>query len=259
MPEDPVIPLSCHLDFSHRLSVATRRRTVLVAAHLIGNPVLRHANALLTDIETGQPLARHLSPMKNQRSAFKRAQQSGKWTDYRKFMDHLLNKWHFRHFHCGGGSVLAFMHFCEHTSVARLLDLMPHNGNWHIEKRLVEIAVRNWPDGGIARSFGEGISHLTEEDLFEARKQGLNMEVNVDGTYYLPARGGLMSDGSGHGGPMLAPYLIVGRRFEPGKPSARWVESPCTLTLGVDPDDPREPHVLAAGQAGVLVSGLRDL
>ena len=258
MNQNPVVPLACHLDLSRRLFVPVRRRAVLVAAHLPGHPFLHLADALLADISAGRPLAGHLSPMKNQRRAFKRANRNGRWTDYRRFMDHLLNKWQFRHFHCGGGSVLAFVHFCERTAVARLLDLVPHDGSWLVEKRLVGIAVRNWPDGGIARDFGQGSSRMTEEDLFAARRQGLNMEVHVDGTYYLPAQGGLMSDGSGHAGPMLAPYFIMGRRFEPREPPTPWVESPRSLILGVDPDDPRTPHILAAGQMGVLVSGLRD-
>jgi hypothetical protein len=68
-----------------------------------------------------------------------------------------------------------------------------------------------------------------------------------------------MSDGSGHAGPMLAPYFIMGRRFKPGESPVPWIDSPRSLVLGVDPDDPRPPHELAAGQMGVLVSGMRDL
>ncbi len=102
MNQNPVVPLACHLDFARRISVPVRRRTILVAAHLPGHPSLHLADALLADISAGRPLAGHLSPMKNQRRVFKRANRNGKWTDYRPVMDHLLNKWPFRHFHCGG-------------------------------------------------------------------------------------------------------------------------------------------------------------
>ncbi len=172
-------------------------------------------------------------------------------------MDHLLNKWGFRHFHCGGGSVLAFVHLHEGTGVARVLDLLPHDGDWYIEKRLVGIAVRNWPDADIALGFGTGPSSMTEADLFAARRQGLNMTVNIAGTYYLPAQGGLMSDGSAYGGLLLAPFYISGQRYVPGKRTERWLDSPHSLVLGLDPEDPRTTWEMAAAQAGMLMARRR--
>ena len=255
MSNRPNHPIAYHLDFARRSTVPVRPRRVLLAEHLQGQELLRFADALIKDMRSGAPLNKHLSPLKNQRSAFKRSHRKQDWLDYKRFMDHLFNKWGFRHFHCGGGSVLVFVHLCERTDVARVLDLVPHNGSWLIEKHLVEIAVRNWPEADIATSFGMGSSKMTEADFLAARKQGLNMTVNVDGIYYLPARGALMSDGSGHGGMLLAPYFVTGRRFEPGKEPPFKLDSPNSLVLGLDPDDLREPGIMAAGQMGLLTAG----
>lgn len=254
MTKNPVVPFACHVDFVHRISVPMRRRTVILAEHLIGHPFLPLAEILIADMKAGRHLAIHLSPMKNQRKAFKRAHRKDDWVDYKRMMDHLLNKWGFRHFHCGRGSILVFVHLCEETGIARVLDLISHNGDWLIEKRLVSVAVRNWPDSGITRSFGEGPTSMTEEDLLAARKQGLNMTVNVNGTYYLPARGGLMSDGSGYGGLAFAPFLICCQRYERHKKPSVWLDSPTSLVLGLDPEDPRLPWEVAAGQTGLLAS-----
>ena len=99
---------------------------------------------------------------------------------------------------------------------------------------------------------------MTEADLFAARRQGLNMTVNVDGTYYLPAAGALMSDGSAYGGRILAPCFLSGQRYEPGKEAAAWLDSPHFLVVGLDPEDPRPHWELAAAQMGMLASGTRS-
>lgn len=257
MAESAAVPLVCQLDFIRRSSVFVRQRNVFVAEHLVIHPSLPLAEPLLADIRDGRPLERHLSPMKNQRATFKRAHKKGTWIHYRRMMDHLFNKWGFRHFHCGEGSWLVFVHICDVEGVARVIDLVPHNGDWLIEKRLVEIVVRNWAAANITRSFGEGPSSMTEADLFAARKQGLNMTVNVDGTYYLPARGGLMSDGSAYVEGLLAPIAICGRRYEASKKPEVWLDSPHSLVLGLDPDDPRPAWLMAAEQAGFLASRRR--
>ena len=259
MTESATVPFVCHLDFVRRSSLPARRWTVLIAGHLAGHPSLPLAEPLLADMRDGRSLARHLPPLKNQKHAYKRAHRKGTWRDYRRMMDHLHNKWSFRHFHCGGGSVLAFVHLHGGTGIARVLDLVPHDGDWLLEKRLVETVVRNWPDADIARGFGEGPYSMTEADLFAARKQGLNMTVNVDGTYYLPAGGALMSDGSSYGGRLMASYYISGQRYVPGKPPAAWLDSPHSLVVGLDPEDPRPHWALAAAQAGLIASGTRSV
>ncbi len=170
---------------------------------------------------------------------------------------HLLNKWGFRHFHCAGGSRLVFVHLCGLSSKARVLDLLPYDGDFFVEKRLLETAVRNWPDAGVARRCRDGWSRLTEGDLFAARKQGLNMEVNVDGAFYLPQRTGLMSDGTGYLGGLVAPIGFLARRYDPAIMPGDWIESPQMLVVGLDPDDPRPPWEVAAEQAGTLAGQRR--
>lgn len=257
MTAGPLALLISQYDFQRRASTPGRCWSVLLAEHVEKQPSVALVDRFLADMRAGRPLDSHLSPMKVQRAAFKRAHKKQDWAIYRKFMDHLLNKWGFRHFHCDGGAMLVFVHFCERTGIARVIDLVPHDGNWRIEKRLVEIVVRNWPNAGIAAEFGRGGSRLTEEDLLLARKQGLNMTVNVDGAYYLPAQRALMSDGTSYELGLLAPIMIFGRRFDPMQPTNTWIQSPTSLVLGVDPDDPRSPTLIAAGQAGLLAASGR--
>ena len=255
-------PLNAHayqIDYIRRSWVPSRPWSVALAEHLIGHPSLSLAHALVRDMQAGRPLNVHLSPMQRQRSAFKRAHKKDNWVSYKRMMDHLLNKWGFRHFHCDHGAMLVFVYLCEETGTARIIDLVPHDGNWFIEKRLVEIVVRSWPDSGIARDFGRGPSSMTEEDYFAARKQGLNMTVNIDGTYYLPGHGALMSDGSAYGGPAFARIMVVGKRYERSQNSTAWLDSPVSLALGLDPEDARTPWQMAAAQAGMMASAFRPV
>ena len=241
-----------------RTSIPACRWHVVVARHLPGHRQFHLADALLADLRLGRSPDRHLSPMKQQKAAFKRAHRRENWTDYRRFMDHLLNKWGFYHFHCAGGSMLVFVHFSPLTGIARVLELVRHDDNWCIERHLVEIAVGNWPDGNIAWRFGHGSSRLTEEDLFKARKQGLNMVVHVDGNYYIPARRALMSDGSGYIPGILAPIAVFALRYQPEGDRAPAITSPHSLVLGLDPDDPRSPWEAAAEHAGMLTNPVWD-
>lgn len=247
---------ACRADLARRSTVPLLRWRVFLADHL-GDEGLAGARDLIAAMETGRDLAGHLSPMKKQRAAFKRAHRKGDWVIYRRVLDHLLNKWGFRHFHCAGGSKLVFAHLCVMSGEARVLDVIPHNGNFFIERHLVEIAVRNWPEAGIARRCWEGPSKMTEADLFAARRQGLNMEVNVDGAFYLPQRTGLMSDGTGHLGGLVAPIMFSARRFDPKAKPGDWIESPLILVVGLDPDDPRPPWEMAGEQAGILAGQRR--
>ena len=170
-------------------------------------------------------------------------------------MDFVLNKWGFFHFHCKQRGLLVFVFFREASDDAYVLDLVPHNGNWSIERHLVEVVVRNWPDAGIVRQCGQGKSNLSEDELRLARVQGLNLPVEVSGVFYLPANGGLMSDGSGFVNlGDLKPIVVTGRRYSNTDALLR---DPRFMNVGLDPDDPRPPWVVAAAEAGALAAARR--
>jgi hypothetical protein len=193
--------------------------------------------------------------MKSQRAAFKRAHNKGDWSLYRRQMDHLLNKWGIYHFHCNASKALVFVHFADHHPDARIVEIMPHDGNWRIERRLIEVIVNNWPDAGIVIPFGAGVSTMSEGDLLLARKQGLNMPIEVGGIFYLPAAGGIMSDGTGFSnlGPVV-PIVYTARKFSGADDPDPFEGHPQIVVVGVDPNDPRPAYEVGAAYAGAMAS-----
>lgn len=225
---------------------------VCLASHLKGQKCIQDAEPLLQALQTGGGLLPHLSPMKSAKTAFKRATSNGDWSRYVRLMDQILNKWGIYHFHLSGGGTLLFVHLCRQTATARVIDSQKHSDGWCLERRLIKIIIEEWPDAEIVRVVGYGLSELSEEDHLVARRRGLNMPVEVNGTFYLPANRALMTDGSGYDlldGPI--PICIFGKMFNEEE-IASSVGSPQMLAIGVEPDSMLPPWVVAAGEAGRL-------
>jgi hypothetical protein len=94
--------------------------------------------------------------------------------------------------------MLVFVYLCARTSTAYVIDIRGHDRNWRVERHLIGIVADNWPDVGIISEVGRGSSKLSEADLLAARREGLNMSVEVSGRFYLPSTRGLMTDGTGY-------------------------------------------------------------
>lgn len=248
-----------HRDFVGRIPFAIGPLTVRLAAHLEQDPLLVHAEPILSVLSKGQDFSSHVSPMKAVRAAFKKATRNGDWSRYSRMMDLLLNKWGVFHFHADNSRKLVFVYLCARSSTAYLVDIRGHDGNWKLERHLISIIAENWPDAGILREVARGSSCLTEADLLEARRRGLNMPIEVHGRFYLPSSRGLMMDGSGydsHTG--IVPVVVTAKRFDPTSTDEEAVKSPQVMMVGVDPDDPRPPWIVGAAEAGALAAQRRE-
>lgn len=246
-------------DFAKRTPMLSGPMTVLVASHLGHQDGFSVAAPLLHALRIGGDLTPHISPMKEAKRQFKKAAQGGDWSRYMAKVDQILNKWGIYHFHLNGGAHLLFVHLCQLTATARVLELASHSAGFAIERRLVQVVVENWPDAGLVRIAGQGSSEMSEDDLLNARKQGVNMPVEVSGTFYLPADRALMSDGSGYellNGP--TPIFVVGERFGAKRPAGR-VRHPQMYVAGVEPGDPRSPQMIAAAEMGRIAVRRREL
>jgi hypothetical protein len=226
-----------------------------IASHLEGHSMLSLAEPVLASLQEGDDMSLHVSPMARAKEAFKKATRNGDWSRYARLMDLILNKWGIFHFHADSDRILVFSYICLITRTAFVIDICHHDKNWKIEQRLVEIIVKNWPSKGIVREVGEGRAPLSEIELFEARKRGINMAVGVGGKSYLPASRGLMMDGSGYDSLTgILPVVYMAKRVDPAAPANEVVKSPHFMMVGVDPDDPRPPWVIAAEQAGRMAA-----
>ncbi len=119
-------------------------------------------------------------------------------------LDLLLNDWGIHHLHLSNvvepdgfvqrGGLLLFAIFRDRA--AFLLDVLPH-GVW-TEDRLVEIAVRNWPN---ERLFAQlNVLGLSErygaDDKKKLRAVGINSPIVVDNKVYVPVLGGMSTAGT---------------------------------------------------------------
>ena len=240
-------------DFARRHPTLNRPMSVQIAKHLIDDPRLSTVIPILTALHNGTDLAPHLSPMKAAKKAFRRATAGGTWSAYVRLIDLVLNKWGIHHFHAAGGSLLVFSHLDHDSAIARIIDLVPHNGDWMLERRLVGIVVDNWPGAGIVEAVGEGRSGLTEADLLETRKGGVNAPVEVAGNFYMPSSRALMTDGSGYDFSDNMPIVCTGKRIKPSE-SEPINGHPQMLMIGVDPEDPTPPWEAAAAEMGRLLA-----
>jgi len=243
-------------DFARRHPVLNGPMCVQIAKHLINDPRLNTVIPILTALRNGTDLTPHLSPMKAAKRAFRRAAASGTWSAYVRLIDLILNKWGIHHFHASDGGLLVFTHLDRDSAIARVIDLIPHDGDWTLERRLISIVVNNWPGAGIVEAVGEGQSGLTEADLLETRTRGVNVSVEVSGTFYMPSNRALMTDGSGYDFSDNMPIICTGKRIKPSecKPTSR---HPQMLMVGIDPGNPTSPWEAAAAEMGRLLSKQR--
>jgi hypothetical protein len=231
---------------------------VHLAAGLDVHPDFSKAEDILTSLREGGDMSHCVSPMRAAKKAFQEATGSGDWSRYQRMMDLLLNKWGIYHFHTDGSRLLVFVYIAN--SEAFVLDILPHDKNWKIERRLVEIVVRNWSNQDIVVAVGTGNSLLSEEVLLTERKRGTNMRVEVDGTFYMPRSYGLMMDGSGYDALTgIHPVAVMAKRLgedEPGEPAVR---NPHMMMVGIDPDDPHPPWAIAAEHAAMMAAHRRRI
>ena len=225
--------------------------SVQLAKHLINEPRLNTVIPILASLNKGTDLTPHLSPMKGARAAFRRARAGGTWSAYIRLVDLVLNKWGIHHFHAAGSGLLIFSHLDHASAVARIIDFMPHDGDWKLERRLIAIVVDNWPEAGIVEAVRGGQSRLTEANLLENRKRGVNVPVEVSGTYYMPSSRALMMDGSGYDFSDDMPIVCMGKRIKPNENEPTSGNSQM-LMVGVDPGDPRSPWEAATAEMGRL-------
>ena len=198
-------------------------------------------------------MSAHVSPMAQAKDAFRKANKNGDWSRYARLMDLLLNKWGIFHFHADSDRVLVFAYICQRTKSAYIIDLRRHDKDWKAEQHLVGIVVANWPDKEIVREIGEGHSPLTEAELLEARKAGINMAVGVAGKSYLPASRGLMMDGSGYDTLTgISPVVFLAKSTNSDRSADEKAKSPHFMMFGTDPDDPRPSWVIVAEQAAMM-------
>jgi hypothetical protein len=230
---------------------------VRIAKHLINDSRLKTVMPILAALHNGAALDPYLSPMKAAKKAFRRAVGRGTWSDYRRLMDLVLNKWGIHHFHAANGSLLMFCYLDYNLEIAYIIDLIPHDGEWKLEKRLIGIVVENWSEEGIVEAIRDRRQPgLSEADLLEARKRGLNAPVEVEGAFYMPSSRALMTDGSGYdfsNNMAVVPIVCVGKRISlsdrdpsPGHPQI--------LMVGVDPGDPTPPWLAAAAEMARLAA-----
>jgi hypothetical protein len=242
-------------DMAGRIPSSGMRLALRIASHLEGHSMLSLAEPVLASLQEGGDMSVHVSPMARAKDAFKKATRNGDWSRYARLMDLVLNKWGIFHFHADSDSILVFSYICLITRTAFVIDICHHDKNWKIEQRLIDIIVRNWPNDAIVREVGEGRAPLSEAELLEARKLGINMAVGVGGKSYLPASRGLMMDGGGYDSLTgILPVVYMAKRVDPAAPANEVVKSPHFMMVGVDPDDPRPPWVIAAEQAGRIAA-----
>jgi len=232
--------------------------TLCIASHLEGQSMLPLAEPVFATLRDGGDVSLHVSPMAQAKDVFKKATRNGDWSRYARLMDLLLNKWGIFHFHANSNRMLVFSYICLMRRVAFIIDIRQHDKNWKIEQRLIEIIVKNWPTAGIVREIGEGRAPLSETELLDARKRGINMAVGVGGKSYLPASRGLMMDGSAYDSLTgISPVVFVAKRVVPALPVDEATRSPHIMMVGVDPDDPRPPWEIAAEQGGRMAAQRR--
>lgn len=129
---------------------------------------------------------------------------------HRRDLDLLLNEWNIHHLHLpnildADGftrrdptldlDLLLFAIFRDEK--AYLLDVLPH-GEW-TNDRLVEVAVRNWPDARLFVPINGilGVSQAyTQNDRRQLRAAGITTPVHVDGKVFITLTGGLTLAGT---------------------------------------------------------------
>ncbi len=197
--------------------------------------------------------------MKGRKRAYRKACGSGNWSRYKNMMDHILNKWCIYHFHSNGGKELVFVCLPSWSDESFIIDIAPHEKDWGVERRLVEIIVKNWPEVGIAIPLTPGKSTMTEEEHFRARKCGVNMPVEVSGHFYVSS-GGLMSDGSAlEDVAGRSPVFVIGAKHDPDANSTTGhLDDSRFMLVGVDKGDPTPPWMAAAGHVGMLARIRRE-
>jgi hypothetical protein len=172
-------------------------REVLFSEELLRNPLSEtyseNLAALCDKIKSGTDLSPHLSS--KIAVGYKPQDQSKKKNlNARKDLDMLLNDWGVHHLHLSQtmepngfatrSANLLFAIFMPER--AYLLDILPH-GAWGDEK-LVQIAVRNWPNDELfldLKGVLPGQSSEPEKEHVKIRAAGLSKTVKVDDTLYM--------------------------------------------------------------------------
>jgi hypothetical protein len=249
-----------HRDFVGRIPSLIGPMQLCLADHLPAHPFLSQAEPIFEALREGQDLSPHVSPMKAAKTAFKKATRNGDWSKYIKMMDFLLNKWGVWHFHINASRRLVFVYICNHSRKAYVIDIRDHDRNWKIERHLIGILATNWPDSRALRKVGSGLSSLTEEDLHEAQKRGLNIPIEVSGEFYLPNFRGLMTDGSRYDGLSgIHPIAVTAKKFDQNTPNSKSIANPQIMMIGIDPAEMRPPWEVASAEMGALAAQRREI
>jgi hypothetical protein len=198
--------LIIYFNWLHRL-IDARPRQVHLSDVLAAHPLWtsgKHAGALAelrTKIESGDALTPHLS--KGIQVGFQERNRPKK-LQRRLDMDLLLNDWGIHHLHLSS-SIEADGFVARddplllgvfHADDAYLIDIIEHGG-WS-RQSIMETAIRNWPDAGIAYEM-KGVLGLSRSIDETGRKQlrnaGINALLEIDGKAYM-TREGLSSAGT---------------------------------------------------------------
>ena len=150
--------------------------------------------ALVSKIETGEDLTRHLS--KKAAIAHTPGGDS-KQPGSRQDRDLLLGEWGVHHLHLEAehANDLVFAMFTG--TDAYLIGIYQH-GDWGLTD-VLRIVIANWPDAGLMlETQAIGLTQdFSDEERLELRRAGINtMGVVVDGKVWMPSALGIAADGS---------------------------------------------------------------
>ena len=145
---------------------------------------------LFAKVAVGHDIGAHLS--RNIRFRFETPDSGNKG---RRDIDGLLNDWSIHHLHLSHsielkGSVERGKHILGvifRQDDAYFIDIIDHN-EW-AEQRLVEIAVKNWPNAGLFRELKGmlGGDNDTSQERAKLREVGLPSPIMIDGRSYISA------------------------------------------------------------------------
>jgi hypothetical protein len=213
MPNDPTGALAAldlrslvhdYVTWRSRVPAAFPRNVHLSDA-LLANPARRRYSeglaATLRELAFGHELRPRMSTAVLHASDIEVPAAVTRRPRRRKDRDLLLAEWGIHHLHLSvaRGRHPDFVRRTDHVlfvafrrNDAYLLDLRRHeaNGDNWAAKDLLEIAVRNWADGGILDHVESAIGlegdEPTDEQRRTLREAGVNLAVEIDGRVYLP-------------------------------------------------------------------------
>jgi hypothetical protein len=169
---------------------------------------------IMLKAEQGDELYPHLS--RSIRYGFSLPQAKAKSLGRRKDLDLMLNEWGVHHLHLSADTeadgfvkrndYVLFVIFTDHD--AYFIDLCRH-GEW-TNQRVVEIAVRNWPEADLFLTLNGVLpgKTLTAEERKITRERGVTTMVEVDGVVYVSRTVGISTAGISNRSTMKAIRLL---------------------------------------------------